>query len=85
MRINTAFVLVPKTSSYFDDFSQNRKNKVWLSWEVRPVKSETVAHGMYHAPHNHLRLCPLASNAAHVFAAPDSRDGVDHRRKEMIR
>jgi hypothetical protein len=85
MRIDTAFVLVPKTSSDFNDLSQNRENKVRLSREVRTVKAESVAHRVNYAPHNHLRLCSLASNATHVFAAPDSRDGIDHCRKEMIR
>ena len=78
-------MLVPKTPSDFDDLSQNRKNKVRLSREVRTVKAETEAHGVDHVPHNHFGLCSLTSNSAHVFAAPGSGEGIDHRKKEITR
>jgi hypothetical protein len=71
-------MLMPETSSDFDDAVEPRQNKIRLTWKFGRMQTESAAHRVNQTTHHHFWLGSLASNSAHIFAAPFSGDCIYH-------
>jgi hypothetical protein len=83
MSINATFVLMPKTSSYINNFSGTRKNKIRFSWKRTCMEAEPVLQSADESTYSPFWFRALASDAAHVFTAPLNGEGVGHRTQRM--
>jgi len=48
---------MPKAAMDKNDLSFTWENQVWATWQISPVETVTVPHGVNHAPHCHLGAC----------------------------
>jgi hypothetical protein len=83
--VSATLVLMPETSSDFNDAVESRQDKVRLTWKFGRMQTESATHRVNQATHDHFWLGSLASNSAHIFAAPFSGDCIYHGCEELPR
>jgi hypothetical protein len=82
VRVDTAFVLMPKAASHLNYFHQTRKDYVGLSRQNRWMETKTIAHRMKDSSYFNLWSRVLALDLAHVPAAPKFGESVCHGSRE---
>ncbi len=78
MCIDTALVLMPKTSPNFDYLLQFWKDKIWLAGEPHRMQQIAISHRMNYAADSNFGFCMLTSNAPHIFTAARKRNCISH-------
>ena len=80
----TALMLMPKAAVDKDCFSARWEYQIGLSRQAAPMEAEAKTHPVHQAPDREFGRHPFVSNAAHVFAAPFSGNGVHGQQRDVV-
>ena len=61
-------MLMPKATVHEDRLTPPDERQIWLAWQIFAVKTIAKAQTMGELPDEHLRLCALGPDRAHVGA-----------------